>query len=325
VNPRTRELERDFAILSGTVRNCAGGATPWGSWISCEETVAGKLHFFDRGEGVRYGSFEREHGYCFEVPAFSDVPAPPKPLKAMGRFVHEAVAVDPHTDIVYETEDRNPSGFYRFLPHQRKKLEAGGRLQMLKVAWKDNYDTRIRQAIGSKIRCTWVDIAKPDPANAGEDDAAIYKQGFAKGGATFNRLEGCFFANGHIFMSATQGGNRNLGQVWRYTPEGDDEGVLVLLFESYDPEILNMPDNICLSKRGGLVICEDNNNNRPNFVRGLTPEGKVFDFAKNIALGKDMTEFSGVTFSPDGETLFLNMFGLGVTCAIWGDWKAGCL
>jgi secreted PhoX family phosphatase len=94
VNPFTRMLERDFISIGGTIVNCAGGLTPWGSWITCEETNAGLP-----------GGWEKQHGYCFEVPAGANGQVVAVPLPEMGRFAHEAVAVDPSTGFVYETED----------------------------------------------------------------------------------------------------------------------------------------------------------------------------------------------------------------------------
>ncbi len=318
VDPVTRELVRDFVSLSGTLVNCAGGPTPWGTWISCEETVLGNTRI--KGKDGEVGGFAREHGYCFEVSARADGPVMPTPLKAMGRFVHEAVAVDPATGIVYETEDRDTAGLYRFLPDQPGKLGTGGRLQMLMMKDKPDYDTRKGQTVGKPLPVRWVDIADPDPSAAGTNERAVFEQGLAKGGATFARLEGCWYGSGHIFLNSTNGGDKERGQVWQYRPLGPSDGELTLLFESRDPAILNAPDNICVSPRGGLVLCEDTE--QEIYVRGLTPQGKIFDFAKNI-LGN--SEFAGATFSPDGKTLFLNIQTPGLTFAIWGPWENGAL
>ena len=107
VNPFTRQLERDFVSLSGTIVNCAGGVTPWQSWITCEETNAGTS-----------SGWLKQHGYAFDVPVMANGQVEAVAIPSMGRFSHEAVAVDPATGIVYETEDNgNNSGFYRFIPN----------------------------------------------------------------------------------------------------------------------------------------------------------------------------------------------------------------
>ena len=316
IDPKTRELVSDFISLSGTLNNCAGGPTPWNSWISCEETVLG-LAKVNIAEGSYEGGFEKGHGYCFEVPAAANDAVTPIPLKAMGRFVHEAVAVDSQTGIVYLTEDLPAAGFYRFIPTQPGNLAAGGRLQMLAIKDRPNYETRTKQKTGAPLAATWVDIHDPDPLEAEKDNLAVYKQGVAGGAATFARLEGCFYGNGIAYFTSTSGGDKGLGQVWQYVPSGKDEGQLSLLFEPSDPSRLQMPDNICLAGRN-LIICEDNE--EQIHLRVLTPEGHVFDLAKNIAPGFEMKELCGATFSPDGKTLFVNLQIPGMTFAIWGPW-----
>lgn len=322
IDPKTRELISDYISLCGTLQNCAGGPTPWGSWITCEETILGKTTIKTQ-QGQSLGGFEQNHGYCFDVPALSDRPASPIPLKQMGRFVHEAIAVDPKSGIVYLTEDIGSAGFYRFLPNRKEKLAEGGQLQMLAVKGKPEYDARIGQKVGAKIPVVWVDIANPDPPEADSDPLAVYKQGKAKGGATFTRLEGCWYGDKRIFFTSTSGGDKRLGQVWEYQPEGKTEGTLILLFESPGPEVLDMPDNITVSPRGGLVVCEDGS--KEEYIRGLTRDGRIFDFAKNIVPGFEQNEFAGATFSPDGDTLFVNIQTPGITFAIWGPWKDGAL
>ncbi len=329
---RDLALRREFVSLSGTLVNCAGGPTPWGSWVTCEETT----------EGPTQGRLA-QHGYCFEVPADADGEVRPVPLRAMGRFVHEAMAVDPATGFVYETEDRafDParnfvgSGFYRFLPDQPGNLSAGGRLQVLAVRDRPRYDTTSAQRPGMIIPVAWVDIDDPDPAAAETDTSAVFKQGLARGAAIFERLEGCWYGDGSIFFNATSGGDARMGQVWQYRPLGSARGKLngsggqlILVFESPSAEVLESPDNLCVSPRGGLVLCEDGNGIQ--FVRGLTRRGEIFDLIRTAG---DSPETAGACFSPDGEILFFNIQGatrrtsrtLGATYALWGPWEEGAL
>jgi uncharacterized protein len=327
INPKTLEVERDFVSLSGTLINCAGGKTPWGSWISCEETTLGQT-VRTTASGAKRGGFKKPHGYCFEVPASANSVVTPVPLKAMGRFVHEAVAFDAKSGTVYLTEDYNPSGFYRFLPKRGKRLAEGGVLQILKIKDKDNFDTRKGQQTGMSWTAAWVTIENPDPIEADVDPSAVFKQGQKLGAASFARLEGCYpDEKGAVYFTATSGGKNLGGQVWKYEPENKTEGKLTLLFESPSRQILDMPDNICLHPKSSLLyICEDSDykgegGTRDNFVRILTPQGKIADFAKNVSPKFPNSEFAGSVFSKDGKTLFVNLQTAGVTLAVWGEWE----
>ena len=311
------EVVRDFIALTGTIVNCAGGPTPWGTWLTCEESVEGKAH-----------GWGQEHGYVFEVPASAESEVTPVPLKAMGRFVHEAVAVDPATGIVYETEDRLVAGFYRFIPARPGVLAAGGALQMLAVDGHPNLDTADGQRVGARYSAHWVPIDNPDPRGAWEDSSAVFRQGFDRGAARFARLEGCWWGDDGVFFHATNGGDARLGQVWQYRPASAERGELVLVFESPSVDVLDSPDNLTVSPRGGIVICEDGGG--AQYLRGLTRDGTIFEFARNTL---NSTEFAGACFSPDGRTLFVNIMGSttdagtqrGATLAIRGPWDRGPL
>jgi secreted PhoX family phosphatase len=197
---------------------------------------------------------------------------------------------------------------------------------MLAVEGRRKFDTGSGQAVGERLPVRWVDIADPDPVGGGP--TAIFDQGYALGGARFARLEGCWYGDDSIYFHATNGGDAQVGQVWRYRPRRRDGGELLLVFESPSREVLDYPDNITVSPRGGIVICEDGEGEQ--YLRGLTPEGAIFDLGKNLL---NDTEFAGACFSPDGRVLFVNIMGStvdsgreqGRTLAIQGPWERGAL
>lgn len=314
------------ASLAGTFANCAGGTTSWGSWLSCEEAVIeadGRL-------GPRFEwrtvNLEQEHGYVFEIPAVGISDA--APLKALGRFRHEAVAVDPGTGTVYLTEDNEPeSGIYRFVPARAGDLTEG-RLQMMSI--RGVGDLRRDVSRDTWLDVEWVNIDDPDAThNPGTlDSAGVYTQGKHGGGSTFSRPEGCWYEAGRVYFSDTTGGNAGCGQIFVYEPEAER---LRLLFESPRKEILDHPDNITATPQGGLLICED----RPQHVQRihvLTRDGNLTEFAaNNVVLGPEWgelrgdyrdKEWAGACFSPDGLWLFVNIQQPGVTLAITGPWES---
>ena len=303
--------------LTGTFRNCAGGVTPWGTWITCEETTSSTL-----GGTI-------PHGYCFD----RDTPVP---MTDMGRFSHEAVAVDPTTGYVYETEDKgNTSGFYRFLPNEPGELAEGGTLQMLRIAGSPGFNTKFLPCDGTVFDVEWVDVPNPDPDLAG-GEPSTFQQGSNNGGAAFQKLEGIWYGDGMFFFNSTDGGPAGQGQVWMYDPKA---GKLKIIFASAGSSVLLNPDNIVVNPDGTLLLCEDNPTGQPDRLVILTPSG-VYDFATNnvnftlgglgsytrpesgLVFSGDFRreEWAGATFSPNGKWLFANIQSPGITFAITGPW-----
>jgi uncharacterized protein len=297
---RDRRLVKHYASLAGTARNCAGGTTPWGSWISCEEDVSTST-----GDGA---DSPKKHGYNFEVPSRAKGLIEPIPLKAMGRFNHEAIAVDPNTGIVYQTEDRGDSLFYRFVPKTKGKLQAGGTLEALKIKEMPQANTKSDFPLRKPMKVEWVEIEDVDP-----DEDTVRVEGFEKGAAQFSRGEGICYGKGEIYFTCTNGGATNAGQIWRYLPK---QNTIELFLESRDRGLVENPDNIIVSPRGDLFFCEDGGGEQ--FIVGVTPEGKTYHFARNAI---NELELAGVCFSPDGSTMFLNIQQPGVTFAVWGPWS----
>jgi secreted PhoX family phosphatase len=345
------EVVEAFTSLNGTQMNCSGGPMPWGSWITCEETVNGP----DVGPdftGVSNVPLQEPHGFVFEVPAGGQ--STREPITNAGRFAHEAVAFDPVDGVLYLTEDNFgfPSGFYRYLPAtnpmQTGSLDNEGTLQMLAVAGQPNLDLAVQQTAGATYPVGWIDIEDPAPtfrfrpgrpARTTNDEALVYvgDQGRAQGAAYFSRLEGSAYDDGVVYFCSTQGGGaaetrfgpiadgygNGTGQIWAYRIE---EQVLEVVFQSPGADVLDFPDNVTTSRSGTLIVCEDNVND--NFLRGLTAGGQLFDVALNrlhsrTGAPRFNDEFAGTTFSPDGETLFVNIqASAGMTFAIWGPWES---
>ena len=311
---KSGETLRQFHSLRGTSRNCAGGPTPWGTWITCEETV-------QRADATH----EKDHGWCFEVPAHADAfVAEPKPLLGMGRFNHEAIAVDPKSGVVYLTEDEHDGLLYRYVPAVKEKLHEGGRLEVLCRKGVASYDTRnwgMGKAIepGESFEVTWLPIDKID-----NPDNNLRLRGFGMGAARFARGEGMWHGNDAIYFACTNGGKLNKGQIWRYVPspaEGTAEevnapGRLHLFIEPNDGGLIENCDNVTVAPWGDLIVCEDGTGEQ--YIVGITPEGGIYKLAHNATEGD--SEFAGATFSPDGSTLFFNIQKDGLTLALTGPW-----
>ena len=229
------------------------------------------------------------------------------------------------------------------------RLDNEGTLQMLAVKGQPNAHLEGHQKKGAVYAVEWVDIADPDPtypytpgqpASTPNDTALqhVGSQGRALGAAGFSRLEGQVYDNGVVYFTSTQGGGapetgdelingygNGFGQVWAYDTRSEK---LRLVYQSPGKETFDLPDNITVSNKGTLVVCEDSSGD--NYLRGLNRGGQLWDIALNrLRVGGSPDgaprfgdEFAGSTFSPDGSTLFVNIqASRGLTFAIWGPWE----
>lgn len=326
-----RRLDRQHLSLSGTIRNCAGGATPWGTWLSCEEDVSRRTD--------RFTGETRHHGWVFEVDAGAADLGPPRQLPKLGRFNHEAAAVDPRSGIVYLTEDRVDGLFYRFVPQRAGDLSSGRLQALAMVRGMEGIDLRnwrrapgIRPGQPHPVR--WITLDNVE--SLARDD--LRDRGRRLGAARFACGEGVHFGHDEIFFCCTSGGAIRSGQIIRYRPspnegcDGEDRspGTLELFLEVTDPGLLNFCDNIVVAPNGHLIVCEDpyvgGEGNylfrgiaaalgmppAPSCLRGVTPEGEVYDIAKL----RNGSELAGICFGPDGQTMFVNVYSPTATLAL---------
>lgn len=293
IDPRTGQRISSNLVLTGTVRNCAGGMSPWG-WLTCEEDFSGS----NEGNG---------HGYVFLCPITASSVVPPQRIVGYGRFNHEAACVDPATNICYLTEDRGDSSLYRFVPVD-PEMPFQGRLQALKVVGTERFATT-NMAVGAMVDVEWVDVADPNPAL----DTIRSTVQNELGAAIIVRGEGLWFHDGEVYVCSTSGGAGGRGQIFRLIDDPESP-TLELIAMSTSADELEAPDNITVAPWGQLFMAEDGLLG-DQYVRALTDTGEIVPFARNAASG---SEFAGVCFSPDGSTMFVNIQSDGLTLAITG-------
>jgi secreted PhoX family phosphatase len=310
LDQKSLEVTDQFRSLGGTIRNCSGGITPWGSWLTCEESPT--------GPGQKYGKgLNKNHGWVFEVPATATGLVNPEPLVAMGRFNHEAACVNPATGFVYLTEDRDDSVLYRFIPKVPGKLSRGGRLQAMKVEGIPDLRnwTGMSMTVGAACKVSWIDL---DAVDAPKDE--LRYQAAAKGASLVARGEGIHMGEGEAFVCSTSGGARKLGQIFRvkFSPDRESDRV-ELFFESVSKHQFDYGDNVVVAPNGHLIVCEDQYTKVvDNHLRGIAPDGNAYPLAR-LRL---QTELAGVCFSPDRQTMFVNVYAPTKTLAITGPWDS---
>jgi len=284
---RTLTRKSSNLVLAGTLRNCGGGKSPWG-WLSAEESV------------------ERGHGYVFLCPERSVSLSKPERIVGYGRFNHEAVCIDPVSHLAYLTEDQPDGCLYRFrCLDPARPFE--GKLQAMKLTGAPGLDTGLLPVDAAKHALEWVDIPEPDP----ETDS-VRDQAQELGAALIRRGEGVAFHDRAVYVCATIGGRAGLGQLLRLVDGA--RPTLEVIAESSDSDALEMPDNISVAPWGDVYMAEDGADGS-QYLRGVTPNGRVFDVARN---SRSAGELAGVCFSPDHRALFANLQGDGITVAITG-------
>ena len=273
-----------YRILDNTQLNCAGGPTPWGTWLSCEEHPS---------------------GYVWECDPYGRKAAVKRP--ALGKFEHEAVAVDPVNGHLYLTEDDGEGCLYRYVP-ERLTLRGNPDLRRgeLQVA-----------VVDANGYVSWVALQDPTPRVHLGATPTRYQ---VEGATVFKGGEGIWYHQGLIYFT-TKGDNR----VWELNTDTQKLQVIYDKATSENP-VLSGVDNVTVSEQGSVLVAEDGGDMQ---IVVLTPEGEVVPLMQ--IEGQDESEITGPAFSPDGPRLYFSSQrgefrdrisnGLGLTYEITGPFS----
>lgn len=289
LDPKTLKVLSTNMVLTGTLRNCAGGPSPWG-WVSCEEAT------------------EDDHGYSFVCKKSAERVQRPQVIPGYGRFRHEAVAIDPATYRAYLTEDDPVGCLYRFTPHD-KKSPFDGRLEALRIVGRPGLHTEASLTLGAAVKIDWVKVDDPLAR-----ERALHEQALDRGAAQFSRAEGAWLDGEGVVFTATTGGKLGQGQLFRIDFRRQ---TLTLVAEAQSERDFNGPDNVTLAPWGDFIVAEDGAS--PCHVYIVRADGRMLPLLRNDQSG---SELAGVCFSPDGKVLFCNLQSDGLTVAIRGPWDS---
>jgi secreted PhoX family phosphatase len=339
----------EWVGISGTLVNCAGGPTPWGTWLTCEETeIKAGTPWSGNGQS---GTYSKDHGYVFEV--FAGGRTEPAPIKAFGRYAHEALAVDPKRERVYLSEDAsNPNGlFYRWTAPKGLRLgpdvahmlgDTAGTLEAMAIIMDDGsvlpdvaYLTSAQ--LGRPFPVRWVNVPERDGQTTSvrkqfTDEITRGK----KFEGVFGTEKGVYVVNSFAFNTGDLPADavKHDGMVWFYS-YAEQTITLVTYFPHqtttdsgtaprYDGVVFDGPDNVTVTPWGTLVLAEDGVG--ASHVLSSTPGGPTYAIARNqlnigTAEAPEYSEFTGPTFTSDGKVLFVNIQTPGITLAVTGPWE----
>ncbi len=295
------EMLDAYPILRNTRINCAGGATPWGTWLSCEEVVDGKVYECDP----------------------LGTPRQAQSHPALGVFKHEAAAVDMHSGSVFMTEDEGDGRLYRFVSAGRVSAINGGdgldldngRLQVLEVdGFENGAYMEDLEAAREIHRVRWVDVQSPERPQSRVREDIQNSTGAGAPGTRFKGGEGIwiqFWPEGE--RDTVSGYEHPLRAVVFFACKGDnrvyaldvDNDLIEVVFDNAQLEAsgetgFDDVDNLVVSPAGDVVVAEDGDAMRLMVMVPNQP-AKIL-----LQIPGGGSELTGPAFTPDGSRLYFS-------------------